>query len=236
MFHMGLDVYVGSVTRYLCGDWETTMQKHARDMGMPLRVIRPNDPPDAITDPVEILPVVLRWRESLSKVLENAGGPALDWDESPEAPYFTDKPDWEPWGDLMVWAAYVEKELTPPTASREDWYEDPVVATALTGEGRYRALVHGCQVWLPMDFDFPFRAAWVNGSEMVFGSAQQLARDLDDLSHRSFRLSARELEECGCECKENGDSVEMGARFALSVFSALATEAIQRRLVMKLDY
>jgi hypothetical protein len=87
---MGLDVYVGSVTRYLIGDWETVVQKYGRESGAKVQIIRQHNPPDAITDPLEVLPVVLRWRESLSQGLVAAGGPVLDWDERADSPYFTD--------------------------------------------------------------------------------------------------------------------------------------------------
>jgi hypothetical protein len=39
---MGLDIYVGSLTRYYARDWETVVQKHARESGIKLTVVRPN--------------------------------------------------------------------------------------------------------------------------------------------------------------------------------------------------
>jgi hypothetical protein len=46
-------------------------------------------------------------RESLTK--------PLDWNESQEAPYFTDKPTWDCYADLMLWAAYNEQpQLSRP--------------------------------------------------------------------------------------------------------------------------
>src|SRR5678809_1066963 len=48
---MGLDVYVGSVTRYHCGDWQTVVQKFGSDTGLDVQVTRHPESPDAITDP-----------------------------------------------------------------------------------------------------------------------------------------------------------------------------------------
>lgn len=37
---MGLDIYVGSLTRYYSGDRETVIQQDARETGRPLRSFR----------------------------------------------------------------------------------------------------------------------------------------------------------------------------------------------------
>lgn len=37
---MGLDVYVGSLTRYHGGDWETVVQQAAREQGIDVHVLR----------------------------------------------------------------------------------------------------------------------------------------------------------------------------------------------------
>jgi len=67
---MGLDVYVGSLTRYYAGDWELIAQQAARDIGVPLRVVRAQaDPSDSIRDPDAIRPVVKQWRDQLSASL-----------------------------------------------------------------------------------------------------------------------------------------------------------------------
>jgi hypothetical protein len=42
---MGLDVYVGSLTRYYTGDWETIVQQAGREMGLEVRVERPRSSP-----------------------------------------------------------------------------------------------------------------------------------------------------------------------------------------------
>ncbi len=38
---MGLDVYVGPLSRYYGGDWETVIQQAAREGGFEVEVIRP---------------------------------------------------------------------------------------------------------------------------------------------------------------------------------------------------
>src|SRR6266436_6378887 len=59
---MGLDIYVGSLTRYYAGDWETVVQRHARETGVSVRVVRSNESEDAVTDP-QVIRSVLRNTE-----------------------------------------------------------------------------------------------------------------------------------------------------------------------------
>jgi len=52
---MGLDVYVGSLTRYYTANWETVVQRTAGEQGIKCQTIRTNpEPPDKITDPVVV--------------------------------------------------------------------------------------------------------------------------------------------------------------------------------------
>jgi hypothetical protein len=117
----------------------------------------------------------------------------------------------------------------------EDWSSDPIVVAAARGETRYSTLF-AAQTWLPVDFDFAFRSEWVTGDEMVYGSATQFTRELDDLNSQTFRLSVQDLLACRHEGKEKDETLEKGAKFALSLFSDMANRAISYRLVMMLDY
>ena len=54
---MGLDIYVGSLTRYYAREWESIAQQAAREMGVEFQVIRQHDPPDAISDSAQIRPL-----------------------------------------------------------------------------------------------------------------------------------------------------------------------------------
>ena len=68
---MGLDIYVGPFTRYCSGDWETIVQRTAREQGIAFKTIRTNpDPVDKITDPVVIGQAVDGWRRSLEAGLK----------------------------------------------------------------------------------------------------------------------------------------------------------------------
>lgn len=236
---MGLDVYVGSLTRYYAGDWELIAQQAAREMGVPLSVMRAQaDPPDAIRNPDVIRPVVKQWRDQLSESLSEHLLVPLDWNEEADAPYFTDKPAWDCYSDLMLWAAYSEhSELVRPRDSVEDFGRDPAYArsTAKDFRSRYSHLLE-VEWWLPCDFNFVFQAEKVGGGPVLVGSSVALARQLADLNSRTWHAELDLLGTWRREGSEHGAPLESGARFAFAVLRDLAEKSVANRLPMLLDY
>jgi hypothetical protein len=106
---MGLDIYVGSLTRYFTRDWKTIVQQLAERGEIPqVQVVRANEPKNVVTDPEQVRSAVVGWRQGLSTGLAQHITAPLDWDESGFTPYFTDKPAWDCYGALLLWAAYSE--------------------------------------------------------------------------------------------------------------------------------
>src|SRR5262245_14111366 len=104
---MGLDIYVGSLTRYYCGNWETIAAQTAREQGMDFHVTRTNPgPSDKMTDPVEIRQAVDDWRAGVESALHPHLEAHLDWAEGAELEYFTDKPDWVGYAGVVLLAAH----------------------------------------------------------------------------------------------------------------------------------
>jgi hypothetical protein len=227
------------LTRYYSGDWELIAQQAARDMGVPLQIVRShNDPADAIRDPGAIRPVVKQWREQLSESLAEHLSTPLDWNEEVDAPYFTDKPAWDCYSDLLLWAAYSEHpDLARPDDSVEDFGHDAAYtrSTAKNFRSRYSHLFE-VEWWLPCDFSFMFQAEKVGGGPVLVGSSVVLARQLEDLNSRTWRAESDLLDAWRREGSDHGAPLESGARFAFAVFRALAEKSITNRLPMLLDY
>jgi hypothetical protein len=122
---MGLDLYVGTLSRYHSGDWETQLQKWARENGVGYQRVNPTDSGDSGPSTVDLVGVVQAWRSELSRRLGQELGTSLEWDERPEAPCFSLQLGWDPYADLLLWAAYAEH----PDLSRPErgvhWTEDP---------------------------------------------------------------------------------------------------------------
>jgi len=235
---MGLDVYAGSLTRYLAGDWELVTQKAARELGVQLEVVRKHQPEDAIRDPDAIRPVVQHWRDSLSEALREKLSSPLDWDEASGAPYFTDKPTWDCYAALMLWAAYDEqRHLSRPFDGPAEWSDDPAykASTATGFYSRYSQL-YDVAMWLPCDFHFVFQADFITGSEMLIGSSIELSRQLDVLNQRTWTANVPTLDQWRFDGAEKGATLETSARFAFSIFKTLADQSTDHHLPMLLDW
>ncbi|HEY2233721.1 MAG TPA: hypothetical protein VGK01_09630 [Candidatus Angelobacter sp.] len=166
---MGLDIYVGSFTRYYAGDWELVAARVARELGATFEVVRQHNPPDAIRDLEEIHSIVLEWRSGLAASLVSHLPESLDWDESPDAPYFTDKPCWDGYQALLLKAAYEEHAaLRIPKEIPKDFDRDPAIQRSMGADSQtsYPSLLSNAQFWLPARFSFVFEAPDASGKKV----------------------------------------------------------------------
>ena len=235
---MGLDLYVGSLTRYFSGDWELIAQRVAKELGHQFQVVRKHDPDDAIRDPEQLCSIVLKWRSSISDDLGAHLTEPLEWDESPKTPYFTNKPCWDCYSALVLWAACDEQhQLTRPSHATDDWSGDPAYKSCMEdGSCRYEQ-IYNVSVWLPGEFSFIFEASFVGGGEVRrFGSTAELFRQLDDLNNRTWRANPQSVSQWLKDGAEFGSPLETGARFAFAVFQDLAKQANENRLPMLMDW
>ena len=159
---MALDVYVGTLTRYYTREWENVAQRQAREQGLKYTLISPDGPWDKLEkpDPTEVSTVIERWREALNQGLgENISQP-LSWDESANAPYFTDRPSYQGYSGLQLWAAYAAKsDAAAPTSLPKEGAgiriqcgRLPARRTPAPPTGRYCSLSTGCRVTLTSAF------------------------------------------------------------------------------------
>jgi hypothetical protein len=125
---MGLDIYVGSLTRYYRRDWETVVQQAGRESGMEVQIIFSGETvPDPDLSEDETRAAILDWRANLDKELTQYLSEGLNWSEESSTLYFTDKPDWNGYGALMLWCAYAEHpEISRPAAIIKEWEESSV--------------------------------------------------------------------------------------------------------------
>src|SRR4051812_30559201 len=112
---MGLDIYVGPLTRYHLGDWLTIVQQAGQSSGTPVQVVRSQpEAEDKITDPQTVLAAVRDWQTGMGSGL----GVALNWAEAADLPYWTDKPDWDGYGGVVLLAAYNEQPTLTPNGRK----------------------------------------------------------------------------------------------------------------------
>ena len=185
---------------------------------------------------------MLRWRSTLSKSLEEYLARPLDWDESPEASYFTmHKPTWECYGALLLWAAYEEhRELSCPSELVEAWEKDNALQACCgryESESRYSQLF-GVWAWFPDGFEFVFEATLVGGgTPMHMGSSARLGLQLAELNSRTWNADGSTIRQWAKEGAERGAPLEVSARFAFAaLFTTLAEKSVAARLPMLIDW
>ena len=86
------------------------------------------------------------WRDQiLAAISQPDQPPYAPWPENNEKPYYTDKPDWDAFGAmLLVAACRTYEEPVPPTVEK-DWIfgEHPLVARLASDEERVWSLFRG---------------------------------------------------------------------------------------------
>ena len=203
---MALDVYVGSLTRYYAGDWENVAERAVRERGAVARsgprARRPREATARARDSGPIQSAVLAWREALAASLGDSLPAPLDWDETPDAAYFTGRPGWDGFGALVLWAAYAEHPaLRRPANLPEEWDDDPalVQCNAAGFRSRYSHLVRNVELWLPGPFEFTFEGEDVDRRRIVVGSAATLVRQLTGLNDATWKATDAEIAGWGRE-------------------------------------
>jgi hypothetical protein len=238
---MGLDIYVGPLTRYYVGDWETVVQRYGREQAIPITVVRPKGQ-DEETEPrlsaTEVLEVVTEWRSRLGESLGSNLHEPLNWSESADGEYFTDKPAWDGYANLVLLAAYDDNpHLLPPRTAVTEFGDDPAWK-ASTKEGfrsKYTTILHP-ELWLPGRFAFVFQAPDVAGKNVWIGSNVTLLEQLRALNESTVRGNGEQHSQWRRENFDRGDTFKKASQFGLAMFIELAEKSVLMGLPMKMDY
>ena len=94
--------------------------------------------------PAEVQAAVENWRDQILSAISQPGQPPYaPWPEDNEKPYYTDKPDWDAFGAMLLVAACHTYNEPVPSTVEKDWNfgEHPLVARLASDEER---------VWSPV--------------------------------------------------------------------------------------
>ena len=122
---MGLDIYAGTLTRYYSHNWKTVVQQWAEENGYTFNRITPDGEPadnEEELSPAEIQAAVEDWRDQILAAISQPNQPHYTpWPEDNERPYYTDKPDWDAFGAMLLVAACHTYEEPVPLTVEKDW-------------------------------------------------------------------------------------------------------------------
>lgn len=244
---MGLDVYVGPLTRYHRGDWLTIAQQVGREAGIDVRIVRAGPEPDDPADASQVLDAVREWQSGLGGAL----GCAADWPEDSGLPYWTDKPDWDGFGSVMLLAAYDEQPALRPSAGPgvveghghtddpREFHRSAAFVAASDGPVRYPTLLLGVEWWLPLATS-PSRVFEVprpTGEPARMGSVGGLLGELRLLAERTGVFADTDRDAVlRAGPPSSSESLEITGRYGLAVMLALAECASAYNQPLLLDY
>jgi hypothetical protein len=185
---MAFDVYVGTMTRFYRGEWENVAQRFAREQGFRHTTIHAAGEPQPPPPADEIHSAVSAWCSALSEGLKEHGVAAVEWDESDERPFFTDRPGWDGYTALLCWAAHAEHPDDPVPSEVPRLVADDPAYQRSTAEGfksKYAQILLP-EIWLPVDFTFTFEGPSLVAEKSHIGSTFGLKRQLDELHLRTL--------------------------------------------------
>lgn len=189
---MGLDIYAGTLTRYYTHNWKTVLQQWAEENGYSYSKISPEGgeaTEDAMTTE-EIQRAIEDWRDwILAAVTPEGGEPYAPWREDNEKPYYTDKPDWEAFGALLLYAAcLLYKEPLPLTVEKRwDFDNHPLVKRAAEDSEKQWSLFAGTTWWLPITEPFYFQAQNPVQDSISIGTTGALLEELKKINELGWK-------------------------------------------------
>lgn len=183
---MGLDIYAGTLTRYYAHNWKTATQQWAEANGYGFQRIVPDGTEQGETNPAAIQSGVEGWRD---QILAAISQPGAVWPENNGKSYYTDKPDWDAFGAmLLVAACHVYGEPVPETVEKGwDYLAHPLIQRMREDPAQGWSLLRGAEWWLPIEDTFLFQAPCPNGARIIMATAGLLRWELEKLNELAWQ-------------------------------------------------
>lgn len=258
---MGLDIYAGTLTRYYCHNWKTVTQQWAEKNGYTFQKITPDGENGAEEqlDSAEVQRFMEGWRNQVLAALSQPDQQNnISWPEDNETPYYTNKPDWDAFGAmLLVAACYVYAESVPPIVEKGwDYTSHPLVKRLAADKERTWSLFLGATWWLPLADPIIFRGPAPNNNTVVFSTVAALRNELEALNRMVWQAEEHAILSWGDtegystdgvygpDGKINLDDLQVHteynteslAKFAFSVFWQAMKFAEEHTVPILLDY
>ena len=183
---MGLDIYAGTLTRYYSRSWKTTEEEYVsgkEDLYSHLRDYADEDDEPQLT-PEQAEELISTWQESLVNVLNENGIDIKKWNEDAESPYYTDSPDWEAFGALLLISAGKIYDVPVELQVEKYWQfgEHTLIKHALNDENLNGTLFSGTIMWLPDERPMMFQGPLPSGEATLYGTSGGLKTELERLN------------------------------------------------------
>lgn len=188
---MGLDIYAGNLTRYYSRNWKNIVQQLAEANGKKCVVtdgcgneIKSVDNQAEIN---QIREAVIEWANNIAANIDPPLPTPL-WDETTECNYYTDKPDWEAFGALVMLQACrsLNRPLPEYVESGWDAFKEPIVKEAMAKKIA-NSLLSYVSLWLPIPDKAIFVTTYPSGNEGSISTVSLLKQELEELNRQLWK-------------------------------------------------
>lgn len=188
---MGLDIYAGTFVRYYARNWKTAAQQFCEENGLQYSYIGVSeDSAEEQASLEEIEEAVNVWQKQVVAALQNAGvQEAKEWKEDNITPYYTNKPDWDALGALLLYAAAkLLKQRYPEKYKKNTKYHD-VLAIMGVDKSPYHnwSLFSDVCHYIPIEDSIVFRYPLANGAEVMLGTTKCLKYELSRINELGWK-------------------------------------------------
>jgi hypothetical protein len=226
---VALDLYAGSLSRYLIGDWSNQAQAWAAASGVPYGFITPSGI-TSVSMPGRVrrwfalrrvVPQVSAWQQRVAVIF---GAPA-DWNEAPDGPWTSQRFQGDAYLAILLWAACLAQNQPPPERLAESPTRHPTyrIERDRGADSKFAAMM-GSEMWLPVEIPRATTVPWVVGDDKVpvHGSAAL--------------LTALETIERERAPRPDGTEFEQWAEAGLNTLREMASFTVEHRVPLLLDY
>lgn len=197
---MGLDIYAGTLTRYYSRNWKNNVQQIAEANGQKCTMLDGSgNEIKPVEDKEEILQIheaVSQWISGLAADLDsvNPSQSHQMWDDNNEGEYFTDKPDWEAYGALLLLLACHIQNHPLPEYVENDWsaFCNPIVKECMSQDPSI-SLLSNVVIWLPIAEEAIFRATLPTGNEARISTLALLRQELEEINQAIWKADEQTI-------------------------------------------
>lgn len=181
---MGLDIYSGTFVRYYAKNWKTKTQQICEENGIQYNVVRANPEEHENQASVDIiLEGVSNWQNQMIKMLAGHNINSFElWEENNSKAYYTDKPDWDALGALLLMTSAKVLDRSCPKEYEKGSDFHPYIYEATEKILSEWSLFLGAYHFIPQKECLMFKWVLANGKETLFATTANLKEELNSIN------------------------------------------------------